>query len=71
VHLSPHRVAFGLPLAALVGQVADDLLLLGVDADHRLSVGEVLAGLLVEVAELAVAVGVLGALDLLGGACSE
>ena len=60
-------VALGLPLPALVGQVADHLLLLGVHADHRLARPQVLLGLLVEVAELAVAVGMLGALDLLGG----
>jgi hypothetical protein len=33
MHLHPHRRTLGLPLAALVGQVAEDLLLLGVDAD--------------------------------------
>src|SRR6266511_2950478 len=67
VHVDPHRGAFGLPLTAPVAKVADHLFLLGVDADDRLAVGEMLAGLLVEVAELAVTVGVLGALDLLGG----
>jgi hypothetical protein len=54
VHLHPHRVALGLPLAALGCEVADHLLLPGVDADHRLPRPQVLAGLLVEVAELAV-----------------
>ena len=45
---------------------ADQFLLLGVHADHRVTRGQVRLGLLVEVAELGVAVGVLAALDGLG-----
>ena len=52
-----------LPLPAAVGEVADQLLLLGVHADHRLPGGQMRLGLLVEVAELGIAVGVLGALQ--------
>jgi hypothetical protein len=54
--------AGGLPLGATVGELADQLLLLGVHAHHRLPRGEMDLGLLVEVAELEVTVGVLGAL---------
>src|SRR3954449_333627 len=36
--LGPPRLAFGAVLGALVGIVADQLLLLGVDRDHRLMV---------------------------------
>ena len=54
------------PLAAAVLVLADQFLLLGVHADHRLPGGQVRADLLVEVAELGVAVGVLAALDGLG-----
>ena len=50
--------------AVLVG--ADQFLLLGVHADHRVTRGQVLAGLVVDVGELGVAVGVLAALDGLG-----
>jgi hypothetical protein len=32
VHIDPDRQAFGPPLATLVGKVADNLFLLGVDA---------------------------------------
>jgi hypothetical protein len=46
----------------------DQLLLLGVHADDRLAGGQMLAGLLVHVAELRVPVGVLGALQGLAGA---
>jgi hypothetical protein len=56
----------GLPLAPLVGQVPYDLLLLGVDADHRLAGRKVRRGSLVHAAELGVSVGVLGPLVLLG-----
>jgi hypothetical protein len=44
------------------------LLLLGVHADDRLPVGQILLGLLVDIAELRVPVGMLGAL--LGFLCA-
>src|SRR5674476_987157 len=40
--------------------------LLGIHADHRIARGQVLSGLVVEVGELGVTVGVLPALDRLG-----
>jgi hypothetical protein len=55
-----------LPLPATVGEAPDQLLLLGVHAHHRLAGGQMLLGLLVEVAELGVTVGMLGALQGLG-----
>ena len=60
------RLALGPPLAAGVLELADELLLLGVHADHR--IGGVLVGLdlLVDVAELRVPVRVPLALDGLG-----
>jgi len=45
---------------------ADQFFLLGVHADHRVTRGQVLTGLVVEVGELGVAVGGLAALDRLG-----
>jgi hypothetical protein len=42
VHPDPLRLAFGLPVLAAVLEVADELLLLRVDADGRMSVGELL-----------------------------
>jgi hypothetical protein len=54
------------PLAARVLVVADELLLPGVHADHRLTGTHVPSGLLVDVAELGVTVRVLPALDGLG-----
>jgi hypothetical protein len=56
-------LAGGLPLPATVGEAPDQLLLLGIHAHHRLPVREMGLGLLVEVAELGVAVGMLGALQ--------
>jgi hypothetical protein len=61
-------LAGGLPLAATVGEAADQLLLLGVHADHRLPGGQLRPSLLVEVAELGVTVGMLAALQGLGRA---
>jgi hypothetical protein len=58
----------GLPLPAAVGEAPDQLLLLGVHTDHRQPGGQILLGLLVEVAESGVAVGMLGALQRLDGA---
>jgi hypothetical protein len=54
-------LARGLPLPATVGELAHQLLLLGVHAHHRLPGGQMGLGLLVEVAELGIPVGVLGA----------
>jgi hypothetical protein len=58
----------GLPLGATVGEARDQLLLLGVHARHRLPAGQLRPSLLVEVAELGVTVGMLGALQGLGRA---
>jgi hypothetical protein len=55
------RLALGVPLPPGHGQPAELFPLCGVDADHRLAVGLVVLDLLVEVAELGVPVGVLGA----------
>jgi hypothetical protein len=66
----PHAFGLGhrLPLPPTVGIPAHQLLLLGVHTDNRLGSGQVLAGLLVEVAELGVPVGMLGPLLGLEGA---
>jgi hypothetical protein len=64
--VDPLRLAGGLPLPATVGEAADQLLLLGVHAHHRLPSGQVDLRLLVEVAELGITVGMLGALQGLG-----
>ena len=69
VHVDPLRLAARMPFPPTVLEVADQLLLLGVHADHRVAAADVVAGLVVEVAELGVAVGVLGALDVLALAC--
>jgi hypothetical protein len=61
-------LAGGRPLAAAVGEPADQLLLLGSHAHHRLPGGQMRPSLLVEVAELGVTVGMLGALQGLGRA---
>jgi hypothetical protein len=66
VNVHTERVTLGLVLPALVGQVPDHLFLLGVDADDRLAGVEVQLGLGVDMAELGVAIGMLGALHLLG-----
>ncbi len=47
-------------------ELADEFLLLGVHADHRLACLPVFSGLFVEIAELGVTVGVLAALQCLG-----
>src|SRR3954466_11158111 len=54
------------PLGPAVAVRADQLLLLGVHADHRITAGQVRLGVVVEVAELGVPVGTLGALEGLG-----
>src|SRR5262249_58087977 len=58
--------AGGPPFPAAVMVVADQLLLLGVHADHRLPGVAVLPDLLIEVAELRIPVRDLAALDGLG-----
>ena len=60
------RLTSGLPLAAAVGVLADQFLLLGVDADDRFPGSAVHAEPLVEVTELGIAVRVLSAFDGLG-----
>jgi hypothetical protein len=64
----PFGLACWPPLPPAVGIPADQFLLLGVDADDRLAGGQLLLGLLVDIAELGVPVGVLGALLGLEGA---
>ena len=66
VDVHPLGLAFGCPLGTAVGVVADQLLLLGVDRDHRLAVVDEGGGHVVEVVELGVAVGVLATLGHLG-----
>jgi hypothetical protein len=61
-----HRLAFGLPFAARILELPDQLLLLGVHADYWLSRRLVGFDLLVDVTELRVPVRVLLALDGLG-----
>lgn len=60
------RISRRPPLAAVVLELADELLLLGVHADHRLAGVPVITGLLVEIAELGISVGMLASLDGLG-----
>jgi hypothetical protein len=57
------RLTLGTPLPPGHGQPPQLFTLLGVHADHRLAVGLVVLDLLVEVAELGIPVGVLGALE--------
>ena len=57
VHVDPFRCALGLVLDAAVVEGADELFLLGVHADHRLAGGHESLRQLVQVAELAVTVG--------------
>ena len=56
-------LAGGTPLPTSHGQSPQLFALLGVDADHRLAVGLVVFDLLVEVTELGIPVGVLGAFE--------
>ena len=60
--LGSPRLAFGAVLGALVGVVADQLLLLGVDRDHRLIVSLEGQNLGVDVLELSVTVGMLASI---------
>jgi len=66
VDLDPFGLALRRPFGAPVGVVADQFLLLGVHADHRLAVVGEGDGHVVQVAELGVTVGVLAALGDLG-----
>src|SRR5512135_3182125 len=59
-------IALRSPFPAAVGISPDQLLLLGIDRDDRLSLGEIPAADRVDVAELGIAVGVLLALQGLG-----
>ncbi|RPK84534.1 hypothetical protein EES46_24045 [Streptomyces sp. ADI98-10] len=61
-----HRIACGPPGTASVVEVADQLSLLGVHADHRLAGIPVITCLLVEIPELGIPVGMLAALERLG-----
>jgi hypothetical protein len=56
-------LAGGAPLPPSHGQTPQLFALLGIHADHRLAVGLVVLDLFVEVAELGIPVGVLGALE--------
>jgi hypothetical protein len=66
VHPDPGRFALRGPFGAPVRVVADQLLLLGVDTDHRFVVVDEVLGQVVEVTELGVAVGMLASLRHLG-----
>ena len=66
VVLHLYRITSGTPLPPRVRQLPQLFLLLGIDADHRLTTGLVLFDLLVDVAELCIPVGVLPALQSLG-----
>jgi hypothetical protein len=69
VHVDLLGGPLGRPFLAAVLELADQLFLLGVHADHRLARGERGRGPLVEVAELAVPVGVLVASRVLALPC--
>jgi hypothetical protein len=66
VHLDLLGPALRVPFPAAVVVRADEFLLRGVHADHRVTGGQVRLGLIVEVAELGVAVVMLGAVAGLG-----
>jgi hypothetical protein len=66
VVLHPHRLAPRAPFPAGRRQLPQLLLLLRIDADHRLAIGLVGLDLLVDVAELRVPVRVLRSLQRLG-----
>ena len=68
MHQHPLRPTRRLPLRTAIGELPDQLLFLAVDADHRLPRGQLRLGLLVEVAELGVTVGMLRAFQGLAGA---
>ncbi len=66
VRLDSHGLPCGTPFVPGVLVVADQLLLLAVHADHRVTGVPVVSCLLIEVAELGVPVGALSTLDGLG-----
>ena len=66
MHAHPLGVSLGPPGAALIRIGADQLLLLGIHADHRLARGQVRGDLPADVTELPVPVRVLLPLDRLG-----
>lgn len=59
--------AGGLPFLSGLGELPDELFFLGVDADHGVAAGQELCGEAVDVPELGVAIGVLGAFEGLAG----
>jgi hypothetical protein len=61
MHLGATRLALGTVVRPLVGEVADELFLLGVDRDYRLIVGLEGADPGIDVLELGVTVGMLAA----------
>ena len=63
VYVDPLRLAARKPFPPTIFEMSDQLLLFGVDADHRVAASDVFAGPVVEVAELDIAIGMLGALD--------
>jgi hypothetical protein len=65
--LGSGRLAAGVPFGASVGEFTHQFLLLGIDADDGLGVFDERPGGLVEVVELGVSIGTLGAFLLLGG----
>jgi hypothetical protein len=67
VGADPVGIALRAQLAAGVLEVSDELLLPGVDADYRLAGRQLRLDALVQVAELRVAVGMVGALAGLDG----
>jgi hypothetical protein len=56
VPVDGHRLTFGLPLPALVRVLANQLLLFGVHAEHRLPIGQERPSRGIDVTELGVAV---------------
>lgn len=66
MHAHRHRITRRPPGTARIVEVADQLLLLGVHADHRLAGVPVIACLLVEIPELGIPVGMLTSLERLG-----
>src|SRR5690606_2080830 len=67
VHVDKFWLAFGLPFASTVLEVADELLLLRVDGNYRSSLADVRLSLGVDVLELRIAIRVLGSLHRLVG----
>jgi hypothetical protein len=70
MHQHPLRPPRRLPLRTAIGELSDQRLFLAVDADHRLPRSQLRLGLLVEVAELGVTIGMLRAFQVLRVRCS-